>query len=157
VKPPRGLTPAARSAYSLAMRELGEDAARFRTALLSYVYAVDLETRARLVWVRENRPLLQVHGAAGMHPLVKIMLETSRSAAYHGAQLGLDPASAKRINPHRRPGRPVGANSAPDRRALPGPLYAVRRADGVPGVEMAEEPPRVARAVNRARGHQVEG
>ena len=78
---------------------MGEDAARFRTALLSYTYAVDLEVRARLEWERENRPLLQVHGAAGVHPVVKIMLETARSAAYHGAQLGLDPASARRIYP----------------------------------------------------------
>jgi hypothetical protein len=34
-------------------------------------------------------------------------------------QPGLDPASAKRINPHRRPGRPLGAVSSPDRAALP--------------------------------------
>ena len=140
MKPPTGLTAAARAAYSRAERELGEDAARFRTALLSYAHAVDLETRARAEWERENRPLIQVHGAAGVHPLVKIMLETSRSAAYHGAQLGMDPASSKRIHPRRRPGRPMGANSAPDRRALPGPLYAVRTGDGLPPVEMAGQP-----------------
>jgi hypothetical protein len=154
VKPPQGLTPAARAAYSRAERELAEDAVRYRTALLSYTYAVDLESRARAEWVRESRPLVQVHGAAGVHPLVKVMLETSRSAAYHGAQLGMDPASAKRINPHRRPGRPVGANSAPDRRELPGPLYAVRTADGLPPIDMASEPPRFK--VNRARGHHLD-
>ena len=99
---------------------MGEDAPRFRTALLSYTYAVDLESRARAEWEREKRPLIQVHGAAGVHPLVKIMLETSRSAAYHGAQLGMAPASAQRIYPQRRPGRPIGAVSAPDRVALPG-------------------------------------
>jgi hypothetical protein len=39
--------------------------------------------------------LIQVHGAAGVHPLVKVMLETSRSAAHHAAQLGLTPARAR--------------------------------------------------------------
>ena len=151
MKPPQGLTPAARAAYRRAESELGEDAARFRTALLSYTYAVDLEVRARVEWEREKRPLVQVHGAAGVHPLVKIMLETTRSAAYHGARLGLDPASAKRIYPHRRPGRPVGAASAPDRVALP-PIQMVER----PGVRTLPEPLRVARAANRARGHQVD-
>jgi len=140
---------------------LPSSASRFRTALLSYTYAVDLEARARAEWERADRPFVQVHGAAGVHPLVKIMLETSRSTAFHGAQLGMDPASAKRINPHRRPGRPVGANSSPDRRALPGVLmrdgsYAeptrLRLAEG-PGAKVAQ----VAAAVNRARGHPVDG
>ena len=118
--------------------------------MLTYAYAVDLESRARAEWERENRPLIQVHGAASVHPLMKLMMETARSAAYHGAQLGMDPASAKRINPHRRPGRPIGANSAPDRR------------DSLPGVLMRDgtyaEPGRLrlASVVNRARGHAVD-
>ncbi len=36
---------------------------------------------------------------------------TARSAGYHGARLGMDPASAKRIWPQRGRGRPIGANS----------------------------------------------
>ena len=152
MKPPSGLTPAARAAYTVAEHELGEDARRFRTALLSYTYAVDLESRARAEWERENRPLIQVHGAAGVHPLVKILLETSRSAAYHGAQLGLSPASARRVYPQRRPGRPVGACRAPDRVALPGPLWRdgepPRLALAGPGPLMKPD----AAAVNRARG-----
>ena len=72
-------------AYSLAERELGEDAHRFRTALLAYSRAVDLEARARAEWEANARPLIQVHGAAGVHPLVKVMLETSRSAVPRGA------------------------------------------------------------------------
>lgn len=151
MKPPRGITAAARVAYSRAERELGDDAARFRSALLSYAHAVDLESRARAEWERDNRPLIQVHGAARVHPLMKLMLDTSRAAAWHGAQLGMDPASAKRIYPHRRPGRPVGAASAPDRVALP-PIQLVER----PCVRTLSEPLRVARAVNRARGHQVD-
>jgi len=141
VKPPAGLTAAARAAYSLAERALGEDAARFRTALLRYVYAEDLAARARAAWEREKRPLMQVHGAAGVHPLVKIVLEAERAAAYHGAQLGLDPASAKRIGVSRGRGRPVGANSAPDRR--------------LPAVKL-KEPPMLTLAVNRARGVAAE-
>jgi hypothetical protein len=135
---------------------LGEDATRFRTALLSYTYAVDLESRARDEWVRENRPLVRVHGAAGVHPLVKIMTETARSAAFHAAQLALTPASAKRINRQRGPGRPLGANSAPDRRALPPALWR----DGEPPRLMVAGPGPLAKAdaaaVNRARGHTVE-
>lgn len=154
MKPPTRLTAAARAAYSRAERELGDDAARFRTALLSYTYAVDLESRARAEWERENRPLIQVHGAAGVHPLAKLVMETARSAAWHGAQLGMDPASAKRINPHRRTGRPIGANSAPDRRDLPGALMRdggyveparLRLASSVGERDTA--------AVNRARDH----
>ncbi len=75
MKPPAGLTWAARAAYTVAERELGDDAQRFRTVLLGYTYAVDLETRARAEWEREKRPLIQVHGAAGVHPLVKVMLD----------------------------------------------------------------------------------
>jgi hypothetical protein len=156
VKPPTGLTAAARAAYSRAEQVLGEDAARFRTALLSYAYAVDLESRARAEWIRENRPLIQVHGASGVHPLMKLMMETAPSAAFHGAQLGMDPASAKRVYPHRRAGRPLGANSAPDRVALPGPQWR----DGEPAVLSLARPGMVMRtagvdaaAVNRSRGH----
>ncbi|HEX3329169.1 MAG TPA: hypothetical protein VHS27_04545 [Gaiellales bacterium] len=151
MKPPTGLTAAARAAYSLAERELGEDARRFRTALLAYTYAVDLESRARDAWEREKRPLIQVHGAAGVHPLVKVILETSRSAAHHGAQLGLTPASAKRINPSRRPGRPVGANSSPDQVALPPAQWRDGESPrlALAGPRMKAE----AAAVNRARGH----
>jgi hypothetical protein len=130
VKPPVGLATAARAAYSRAERELGDDATRFRTAIVSYAYAVDLESRARAEWEREDRPLIQVHGAAGVHPLMRLMIDTSRAASYHGAQLGLDPASARRVHPHRRPGRPLGANSAPDRAARPRPQWR----DGEPAV-----------------------
>ena len=122
-------------------------------ALLRYVYAVDLEVRARAEWERERRPLVQVHGAAGVHPLVKIMLETARAASDRGAELGLSPASAKRVNPHRRPERPVGANSSPDRRALPPALWR----DQPAVLTLASPGPLMRRgdadAVNRARGH----
>jgi hypothetical protein len=107
----------------------------------------------RAEWEREKRPLVQVHGAAGVHPLVKMMLDTSRSVAFRAAQLGLTPASAKRISPHRHPGRPLGANSAPDRVSLPGPVWRdgepPRLALAGPGPLMKGD----AAAVNRARGH----
>jgi hypothetical protein len=150
VKAPVGLHRAARAAYSLAERELGENAARYRTALLRYARAEDVAARASAEWERAKRPLVQVHGAAGVHPLVKIMLEAERAAAYHGAQLGLDPASAKRIGVVRGRGRPLGAVSAPDRVALPPVLTLAHR----PGGWVAREPSRLK--VNRARGHQLE-
>ena len=113
---------------------------------MSYAYAVDLESRARAEWERADRPLIQVHGAAGVHPLMRIMLDTSRAASYHGAQLGLDPASAKRLGVSRGRGRPVGATSAPDR-SLPPPELLQR-----PGARWAKVPDRLT-LVNRARGH----
>jgi hypothetical protein len=84
------------------------------------------------------------------------MLETSWSAAHHAAQLGLTPASAKRINPQRRPGRPIGANSSPDRVALPPAQWR----DGEPPTLALAGPGPLLKAdvaaVNRARGHTLE-
>jgi len=78
-----------------------------------------------------------------VHPLVKAMLETSRSAAYHAAQLGLWPASAKRVYPERGRGRPMGAVSAPDRKAGAPPVLTLAAT--------------AAARVNRARGSQPRG
>jgi hypothetical protein len=62
--------------------------------------------------------------------------------------LGLTPLSAKRVYPQRRPGRPVGAVSAPDRVALPN----VQWRDGMPPKLRVASPA----ALNRARGHPVD-
>lgn len=151
MKPPTGVTAAARAAYRLAEQELGADAIRFRSALLSYTYAVDSESRARAEWEAEERPLVSTFADGrpkDVHPLMRLMIDTARSAAYHGAQLGLSPASAKRIGTSRGRGRPVGSNSAPDRAALP-PLQLVDRPGLLPGPLMRDD----VAAVNRARGH----
>ena len=121
------------AAYILAERELGDDALRFRTALLSYAYAVDLESRARAEWEREKRPLNPGAWCGGSASVGEDHVGHVAVGGVHAAQLGLTPASAKRISPQRRPSRPVGAVSASDR-ALPGIQYN-------PG-----EPPRLALA-----------
>jgi hypothetical protein len=126
---------------------MGEDGvASFRTAVVAYVRAVDVADRARAEWVAEGRPIVfrQPNGATGVHPLVSALWSTSRSVTLHGGQVGLTPMSAARLmrlGERRGRGRPVGANSSPDRRALP-PLQLA----DPPGVLM----------VNRARGNQEE-
>jgi hypothetical protein len=126
---------------------MGEDeVASFRTAVVGYVRAVDVADRARAEWVAKGRPIIfrQPNGATGVHPLVSAIWSSGRSVMFHAGQLGLTPMSAARLGrlgERRGPGRPVGANSAPDRRALP-PLQLVDR----PSVLM----------VNRARGIQEE-
>jgi len=158
VKPPTGLTAAARAAYSRAEHELGEGATRYRTALLSYVYAVDLESRARDEWERDKRPLVSVFADGrpkDVHPLLRVVMETARSAAYHGGQLGLSPASAKRVGGQRGRGRPVGAVSAPDRVALPPIQLASRRPGAVIRKELPE-PLEITTRVNPARGHDAD-
>ena len=159
---PSGLTARARAAWAEARSNLGDaDFVRFQSAVLRYVYAVDMADRMRAEWVRLGRPLVfvQPNKAQGQHPLIVGFLAASKGAAAGAAELGLTPMSdarLRRLGVWRGPGRPVGANSAPDRVALPGPLYAVRglTPDGLPPVEMAREPARVK--VNRARGHRVE-
>ena len=124
----------------------------FPGAVARYARAVDVAGRARAEWEGEGRPIVarNPNGASGVHPLLKAMMDWERAAGDRGAELGLTPASAKRIWPQRGRGRPVGSNSAPDRR-LP-PLELIAR----PGVRVAGEPDRLNLRVNRARGHQVE-
>jgi hypothetical protein len=143
-----------RGAWREALRELGdEDAVRFRGAVSRYARAVDVAERAPLDWERLERPLVfvQPNKAQGQHPLVTAMMAADRQAAVFSRELGLTPLSAARLGPRRARGRPIGAVSAPDRRALP-PL------ERLPAAPRAE-PPRLAlasrAAVNRARGHHV--
>jgi hypothetical protein len=82
---------------------------------------VDEAEHARGVWIAHDRPMRDVfaNGMGGVHPYFKAM-ETARTLASRlRAELGLSPASAKRINGSRTAGRPIGAVSAADRAALP--------------------------------------
>ena len=80
------------------------------------------------------------HGAVGIHPLVKLLVSTAASAADHGARLGLDLLSAKRICGPGHGSRPTGANSAPDRTAVwePPRVLMLKKPDasasGLPGL-----------------------
>ena len=143
------LTPAAEAADREAMAELGADYARFSSAVRRYVLAVDVAEYARITWEGEGRPMRDTfaNGMAGVHPLLKAFEQAAAQAARFGAELGLSPASAKRVNPTRRPGRPVGATSAPDRR--PGEPPVLRLAEG-PGPLLNTA---AANRVNRARGN----
>jgi hypothetical protein len=155
LEPPRWLGVGGRGAWREAVRELGhEDATRFRGAVSRYARAVDVAERARVEWVRLERPLVfvQPNKAQGQHPLVTAMMAADRQAGAFAAELGLTPLSAARVGPRRGRGRPVGAVSAPDRKALP-PLERLPAA-------LRAEPPRLAfarrGAVNRSRGLDME-
>jgi len=98
---------------------LGEDFGGFRSAVRRYVLAVDAAEHARAVWISEGKPMRDVfaNGMGGVHPFFKAMESAEAQAARFGAELGLSPASAKRVGPAGKAGRPVGAVSAADRKA----------------------------------------
>jgi Phage terminase, small subunit len=132
----------------------------YRGAVERYARAVDIVYRARAEWVKAGRPVVarNPNGASGVHPLLRAMLDWERASADRAAEVGLTPAAAKRIWPQRGRGRPVGANSAPDRRdPLPAPVWNDR-----PGMVLLKGGARKrgaagdAAAVNRARGHEPE-
>ena len=147
----RGLHAAAKAARAEAIDCLGDQAGEYAAALERYVNAVEVADAARREWERLQRPLIgrYANGTEGLHPLVSTMEKLDRAASRYAAELGLTPASAKRLGPSRGRGRPVGANSAPDR-ALPPPLL---RVVDRPGPLMKGD---AAARVNRARGHSVD-
>ena len=78
----------------------------FSDAADRYSRAVDLEQAIRSEWKSVGSPLL-AEGSMGQlveHPLVKMLKEAERDSARFLELVG-----------KRRPGRPVGATSAPDR------------------------------------------
>jgi hypothetical protein len=152
---------AAAAAAELEARELlGDDYERFGSAVRRYVLAVDTAEYARSAWEAQDRPMRDTfaNGMAGVHPILKAYEQAEAQAARFADALGLTPASAKRINPGRQPGRPVGSNSAPDRKALPGIQW---RRDGLPApLRLADGAGPLLKhdseAVNRARGHAAD-
>ena len=145
------LSAAALLAEDEARDVLGDDFERFGAAVRRYVLQVDVAEYARLEWERLKRPMRDTfaNGTSGVHPLLKAYEQAEAQSARFAAELGLTPASAKRINPLRRPGRPAGAVSAPDRVGLPPPLLRLAEARGpLMKADVA--------AVNRARQNAVE-
>lgn len=113
------------AAALLAEREaravLGSDFDRFGVAVRRYVMAVDAVEHARKIWEAEGRPMRDsfANGMAGISPFLKAMEQLEAQASRFAGELGLTPASAKRISGVRGAGRPVGAASAADRKAAP--------------------------------------
>jgi hypothetical protein len=116
------LSTSAVAAEDEARAVLGADADRFAVAVRRYVLAVDAAESARCQWVELDRPVRDTfaNGMAGVHPALKAWEQLDAQAARFADVLGLTPASAKRISGVRGAGRPMGAASAADRRALPG-------------------------------------
>jgi hypothetical protein len=119
---------------------LGSDFDRFDAAVRRYVLSVDVAEHARAVWEGEGRPIRDkfANGMAGVSPYLKAWEQLAAQAMRFAGELGLTPASQKRISGVRGAGRPMGAASAADRKAPP-ILTLARDA-----------------AVNRSRGHVVE-
>jgi hypothetical protein len=128
-------------------------------AVARFARACDVAAMARAGWEAEGCPLTltQPNRSVGVHPVLAVMLAWERAASDRGGELGLSPASAKRVGPSRGRGRPLGSNSAPDRVALPGiqmnPGVPPRLTLAGPGPLMKDA---AAAAMNRARGHTVE-
>lgn len=104
-----------------------DDAERelFTEAVDRYVCAVELGAKLRQEWQRVGEPLL-AEGSMRQdipHPLVKMIADADREAARYSSAIGLDPAVKV---PGRKPGRPAGSSSAPDRAAAPPKLRAVK-------------------------------
>jgi hypothetical protein len=130
------------------------------------VLAVDAAEYARQEWERLERPMRDTfaNGMAGIHPVLKAWEQAATQAARFAGELGLTPMSAARLGRlgvRRGPGRPVGANSAPDRVALPAAEWNGR--PGAPLKLAGGLPPPLpkiaagdAASVNRARGHGVD-
>jgi terminase small subunit-like protein len=144
---PRGLHAAAKAARAEALEQLADDAPTYAVAIDRYANAVEVADAARREWERLDRPLIARYpnGTEGLHPLVSTMERLDRAAARNADALGLTPVAARRLGPRRGRGQPPGANSAPDRKAIP---PGVRWRDG--------DKPRLAVAVNRARGHDTD-
>ena len=116
MKPPAGLTPAGRRAFSRAVAALsGRDVDTLAEPIERYARSADLAARLTEDWRKEGHPATGFGGATGKakvpHPLVAMIREAERDAARAWDELGLKPSRAQ--------GRPVGAASAPDRAAPP--------------------------------------
>ena len=113
------LSAAALLAENEAREALGADFGGFGSAVRRYVLAVDAAEHARRVWESEGRPMRDTfaNGMGGVHPFFKAMESAEAQASRFSAELGLSPAAAKRISGSGARGRPVGAVSAPDRKA----------------------------------------
>lgn len=131
-----GLHARAKRARAEAVERFGADASRFRAAIDRYTLAVEVADQARREWDKLDRPLW-TKGSLGQlveHPLIRTMDRLERAAAGFGDSLGLSPMAERRLGRVGVVGRPLGANSAPDRVAVP-PIVKLK---AVP----QDEPPR---------------
>lgn len=128
MKAPAGLNAAGRAAWDRAMATLTEpERERFADVAASYAHEVDMAARLRAAWKRAK--------FAASSDLVASIRACDRTIAHLARALRLTPASAAQTG---IPGRPIGAVSAPDRKA----------AAGEPGAEIerpAGAPPRIVR------------
>lgn len=141
MKAPAGLSREARADWRRGLAALRAPSPSDRHALERYVRAVDL---ARSAWAEISDDELLVPGSKGQqvaHPMIAVALAAERDAARFGQDLGLERAA-----PVRRPGRPFGALSAPDRKAA-GEPPRLRLAGTV-----QPEPERITRVPSTNRG-----
>ena len=93
------------------------DAELYADCVRRYAFAVDLAAMIRQEWRDRGAPLLAVapNGVEYVHPLVRMLRDAEADAALASRAVFLDPSR----QPAARGGRPMGAASAPDRKAPP--------------------------------------
>lgn len=129
--PPAGLGEHGLAAWGRAYRELRilyREVRPFEDALASYARAEQLRESVERVWIGNGRQLTTVfpNGAVATAPDFKLLTDAEEAVARRLAALGLVPVKAPKRDAG---GRPVGANSAPDRLPLPAsPVVALREA-----------------------------
>jgi hypothetical protein len=113
VEPDPTLSPAAATAWRLAVEQLGDDALVFADAIRRYVCAVDVAERLRTDWLDRGAPTFAEHsnGALYEHPLVKSIRGAEREAATFARALRITPASEDWQDRHTRRARYGAATS----------------------------------------------
>jgi hypothetical protein len=90
-----------------------------------YAEAVERERKLRAFWVEQGQPMTTLGGSTGNTEVVHPLLAEMRAAEAHANRMAA--ALAEKLK--RAPGRPQGAESAPDRGQVeerPGLLRAVK-------------------------------
>jgi phage terminase small subunit len=123
MRPPQGLDPAARAAWTRAagvLADIGEDVELNAEPLRLYAVAAGELAALRRAWATDGRATVRsAHGGEVAHPLLKAVEVHARLVADLGRALGLTPEGRRRSGRSVRGGRPPGAASAPDRAAVP--------------------------------------
>ncbi len=107
MEPDPTLSPAAATAWRLAVEQLGDDAPVFADAIRRYACAVDVADRMRTDWLDRGAPTFAEHtnGALYEHPLVKSIRGAERESATFARALQITPASESWQDRHTRHAR----------------------------------------------------
>lgn len=113
----------ARAEAVATLATLGEDPVQSEGAIERYAAAVAAWTVLEATWQHQGSPATAPGGATGTapvaHPLLNLIAQARKEAASLATLLGLDPLGRMRISRQLGAGRPMGAESSPDRAGPP--------------------------------------